>query len=545
MSKIAHYLQEHLAGEVMTNMEVRRHFATDSSIFSITPSVIVYPRSESDIRKTARFTWQLAERGRRVPITSRGLGTDQSGGAIGTGIVMVFPAHMNRIIEFDGKAGVVTVEPGINYGKLQQTLHTYGRFLPPYPASIEYSTLGGAIANNASGEKSVKYGDTAKFVRSMRVVLANGEVIETGRLSKREVNKKLGLSTFEGEVYRAIDTLLEEQHEIIDKVRPPVSKNTAGYNLWDVRHKDGSLDLTPLFIGSQGTLGIITEATLETEAYNPETTVIAAFVDTTEVAEQILADIRSFPSQPSAIEIVNDKLLNFIDEQNPNLLQGVVSKPFPKLVMLIEFDDLNGRQQKKLVKKTEKLLSKVEVTFRTETEDQLKDQLWKIRHSVSWLLTHSEGQAKPVPIIEDGIVPVEQFGEFIKRMEELFEKHKLPGVMWGHAGEAHLHTRPLLDLSQVGDRQKVFKLMDEYYTLVMGLGGSMSGSHNDGRLRAPYLSRLYGEPVYELFVRVKQIFDPHSILNPGVKVNVGLDDIKPLLRQEYSLKHLFDYLPRT
>jgi glycolate oxidase len=207
MSKVAHYLQEHLAGEVMISQDARRYFATDGSILSVTPALIAYPRNENDVRKTARFTWQLAERGRVIPVTARGAGTDQGGAALGAGIILAFPAHMHRILELDDKSGVIVVEPGTNYGKLQQTLQTHDRFLPPFPASLEYSTIGGAVANNAAGEKSVKYGCTRDYVRSLRVVLANGEVIDTGRLKKGELNKKLGMATFEGEVYRAIDQL--------------------------------------------------------------------------------------------------------------------------------------------------------------------------------------------------------------------------------------------------------------------------------------------------------------------------------------------------
>src|ERR1700761_9736250 len=160
MSKAAHYLQEHLLGEVMVSADARRYFATDSSIFSVVPMLVVYPRGENDVRKTARFAWQLAERGRVIPITPRGSGTDQSGAAIGSGIMLVFPAHMNRIVELDPKNGSVVVEPGLNYGRLEQTLHTHERFLPPYPESYEYSTVGGAVANNAAGDKSLKYGAT-------------------------------------------------------------------------------------------------------------------------------------------------------------------------------------------------------------------------------------------------------------------------------------------------------------------------------------------------------------------------------------------------
>ena len=156
MSKVAHYLQEHLIGEVMSSADARQYFSTDASILSVPPSIIVYPHNENDVRKTARFTWQLAERGRVIPITPRGLGTDQSGASLGTGIIIVFPAHMNKVLELDPKTGVVAAQAGINYGKLQQALHTHGCFLPPAPSDIESCTLGGALGNNAGGEKSLK-----------------------------------------------------------------------------------------------------------------------------------------------------------------------------------------------------------------------------------------------------------------------------------------------------------------------------------------------------------------------------------------------------
>src|SRR5258708_7619977 len=265
MNKIAQYLQEHVAGEVVTSVDAREYFATDGSIFTITPSVVVYPRNENDVRKVARFSWQLAERQRVIPITARGAGTDQSGAAIGSGIILVFPAHMNRILELDTKTGNVTVEPGIIYGKLQQTLQTHGRFMPPFPASLEYSTVGGAVANNAGGEKSVKYGSTREYVHTLCAVLANGEAVVTHRLTKRELSKKLGLTTFEGEIYRSLDALLEEHKTTLDHMARHITKNSAGYHLLDVRHRDGSFDLTPLLVGSQGTLGIVTEITFGTE----------------------------------------------------------------------------------------------------------------------------------------------------------------------------------------------------------------------------------------------------------------------------------------
>src|SRR5665213_796602 len=291
MSKVTQYLQEHLTGEVMDSTDARSYFSTDASIFTLTPTTIVYPRGESDVRKTARFTWQLAERGRIIPITARGSGTDQTGAALGAGVIMAFPAHMNRIVELDGKSGQVTVEPGINYGKLQQTLITHGQFLPAAPSTMEYSTVGGAVAKNSSGDKSFKYGDTRTFVQGLRVVLANGEVIETRQQGKRELNKKLGLASFEGEIYRAVDALLEENRETLDSMQRGITKNTAGYDLLDVKSKNG-FDLTPLFVGSEGTLGIITEITLVTIAHTPTTTLIVGMFDDINEAAMAVSSLR-------------------------------------------------------------------------------------------------------------------------------------------------------------------------------------------------------------------------------------------------------------
>ncbi len=545
INKVAHYLQEHLAGEVLSSGEARQHFATDGSVFKVVPSLIVYPKNESDVRKVARFTWQMGERGRPIPITARGAGTDQSGAAIGSGVILAFTAHMNRLLEFDTKSGNVTVEPGLNYGKLEQALHTHDRFLPPYPASFEYSTLGGAIANNSSGEKSFRYGDTRNFVKSLRVVLANGEVIETKRLNKRELSKKLGLANFEGEVYRQLDTLLEENRQVIKDHQLNVTKNSAGYALGKVKGKDGSFDLTPLIVGSQGTLGVVTTATLSTEYYSKTTTLVVAHCDSIEVAEEAILELRKLPDLPSAIEAVDANLLGFVQRQNPNLLKGVIDAPFPKLVLLIEFDNTNDRAQKRMAKRAAKILDKSQIKNQVEDDPDRQESLWQIRRSAAVVTTYAEGSARALPIIEDGVVPVDRLKDYLTGLYEIFDSQGLEAALWGHAGDGNLHVQPILDLGQVGGRQKVFRLIEDYYNLVIKLGGSTTGEHGDGRLRAPYLSRLYGPELYGLFAKVKKVFDPYGTMNPGVKIGVDLEDIKPLLRNEYSLAHLLDHLPRS
>ncbi len=543
MNKIAQYLQGHINGEIITGNDARRHFSTDASIFTITPNVIVYPRNENDIRKTTKFTWQLAERGRVFPITARGSGTDQTGAAIGSGIIIIFPAHLNRILELDNKTGTVTVEPGINYGKLQQTLYTHDRFLPPAPSSMEYSTIGGALANNASGARSLKYGSTLDFVKGLRVVLSNGDVIDAKRLSKRELNKKLGLSTFEGEIYRTIDALIEDNQEVIKKFNLSTTKNAAGYNINLVKRKDGSFDLTPLLVGSQGTLGLITEATLSTLQRKANTTLILAKLETLAVLQQVIIEIRKLPETPSMVEIVDKNLLDMAHKYDPGLISATLKEPMPNFVLLIELDNESDHAQKKLLKRLSRIFKDNAVQYHSETEAHKKEELWKLRESTTAVLLHGEGSAKPIPIIEDGIVPPENLAKFMAGVYEIFKNNNMPISVYGHAGDGHLHIQPILDIGQVGHRQKIFKIMDEYYKLVLNLDGSITGEHGEGRLRTAYLPLQYGADAYEILRKIKETFDPHGILNPGVKIGGGIDTVKPILRDSYDLGHFYSYLP--
>lgn len=543
MSKVADYLRQHIVGEVLTTAAARKFFSTDGSVFSVTPQVVVYPRSTDDIRKIARFSWQLAERGKVVPITARGSGSDQAGGALGDGIVLAFPAHLNKLLELDTKKNLARVQPGINYRNFQDTIKTHGRFLPPYPSSIDFSTIGGAVANNAAGERTVKYGATRNFVRGLQVVLANGELIETRRLSKRELNHKKGLATFEGEVYRQLDGLITDNWELIQSSHKDVSKNSSAYDLADVKLADGSFDLTPLIVGSQGTLGVVSEVEIAIVPNNMNRTLVVAGFSTIDLADEVVADILKLG--PAAVEMVDKTLLEFIEKHYQNQLKGLLEAPFPEILLLIEFDDLGSAVQSKKAKKLSKILSKVTSDFQVTTDYDERDELWKIRHSAAAVIAHTDGNKKALPIIEDGVVPQENFKEFVHKIYGLFKKYGLESAVWGHAGNANLHMQPFLDLSQLGDRQKVFKIMDEYYAMVMKTGGSTAGEHNDGRLRAPYLPALYGTEMYKIFEATKKIFDPHAILNPGVKIGVTKEDQLRDLRHEYNMDKLGHHLPRT
>lgn len=548
MNKIASYLQSHLAGDVLTSDAARDFFATDASILEMKPNVIVYPRNTNDIRKVARFSWQLAEKGHVLPITPRGSGTDQSGAAIGKGIIMAFPAHLERILELDTKQRMVRIQPGINFKSLQETMHTHGMFLPPYPASYKYSTVGGAIMNNTAGEKSIKYGSMRNWVDRLEVVLANGEVIQTGRLSKKVLEKKKGLATLEGDIYRAVDGILTDHaaaiNEYADGLR--VTKNSVGYALESVRGRDGSFDLTPLFVGSQGTLGIVTEAILRLAPFTPHAELMVAGFDSVEQAVQATEEMVRL--NPSALEMVDQHLLDFVEkQQGANPLKNVLEEGAarPAVMLFVEFDDLKEGARKGKIKKAFKALEGLASSAVRAENPEMQERLWSIRHSAAAVINYDKGGKAAVPIIEDGIVPPAQFEKYIKSTYDLFEKHHLEVALWGHAGDCNLHMQPLIDLKKLSDRQKVFKLMDEYYKMVIGLGGSIAAEHNDGRLRAPYVVVQCGQELTDAFVELKKAFDPHGTLNPGVKTGTTLKELAPILRTEYNLAHLSEHLPRT
>ena len=546
MNKVASYLQSHLSGEVFDSPAMRKYFSTDASVLEQMPSLIVYPRSTNDIRKVARFAWQLAEKGHVLPITARGNGTDQTGAAIGEGVVVVFPAHLNKILELDSQQKLVRVQPGVNFKSLQETLNTHGLFLPPCPASYAYSTVGGAIANNAAGEQSFKYGTMTEWVDKLEVVLANGELIQTGRVSKKDVEKKKGLATLEGELYRTVDGIYSEFGDYIDTYYDnlKVSKDSIGYDLRDVMRRDGSIDLTPLFVGSQGTLGIITEAIIRTTPHNPHTTLLVAAFDDIQQALEAIEAMRD--ATPSALEMIDKNLMEFAEAEQhvvfpTELVDGELK---PAALLFAEFDDdkrVRDKKLKRLKRALDKLTDRVVIT--EDYEEQ--EKLWGLRHLSSVVVNYNHAGHIAIPIVEDASVPQERLGELLQLIEKIFTEHHLSFATWGHAGDANLHVYPMVDLSKLADRQKALKLMGDYYKAVLALGGSIAGEHNDGRLRAPFVGLQVGDELLEVFKKLKKGFDPHGVLNPGVKTGTNLKQLVEMLRKDFSLTHLSDHLPRT
>jgi FAD/FMN-containing dehydrogenase len=445
-------LQSQLLGSVTDKPEVLEYFSTDSSLFQITPLAVIYPQNTADVRKTVQFVAERAAAGKELSLVGRGKGSDQSGGAVGEGMQVVFPAHMSKLLRLD--RDTVTVQPGILFKTLQQTLHTHGRWIPAYPASLDYSTIGGAVAQDASGEKSVKYGPMRDYVKGLKVILSDGSLIETHRLGGRELSRKKGLSTLEGEIYRKVDSLLLDHEALIKKHTLRTSKNAAGYALSKVRHKDGSFDLSQVFIGSQGTLGLITEITLKTLPYNPRTTLVAGYFDTSEALGAAVTKLRALG--PCAMEMVDRNLLDFVQNNYPGELTDLLPESSPKAVLLIEFDDTSQLTQKVKSGRAQRILSKHASSSRLSTDPVEQVALWKIRRSVSSWMWQADSSKPALPFVNDGIVPPDRLTAFLDKTYKLLAKHDLDAAIWGHAGDAHIHLQPRLDLSKKKDVDKLF-----------------------------------------------------------------------------------------
>jgi len=541
MSKVAAYLQEHILGEVSTNASVLKAMSTDASVLEITPELVIYPRVTNDIRKVARFAWQLAEKGHIMGLTARGSGTDQTGAAIGGGATIVMPAHMNGICEFDAKQKLVRVQAGLNAGALNDALALHGMAIPALPVSQQYSTVGGAVANNASGYLSGLYGDMRNWVHQVEVVLANGDVLQTQRISKRELSKKKGMQTFEGEIYRNLDNLIEDSKQMMtDKLADNVRDNVGYAAITQVKQKDGSFDLTPLLVGSQGTLGIVSEMILKTEFVSTSQSVVAASFTTKELARDVLDQLRSL--YPVFLEYFDGALFDNATARGKKYDICKSDDGLVGAVILVGFDDFNEHARLRKAKKAAKLLeavaSKVLRANGTEAVDLLA-----LRDVTTYAITPTGKHMSAPSLIDGAYVPFRRSEDFAKAVEALAAKYHVELPLHGRMLDNIYYTRPVLELQKVGDKQKIFKLLDEYTKVVDAHGGHIIGEAGEGRVKARFAHAQLDDEVAALFTSVKSIFDPSGILNPGVKQVVELRQLVSELRSDYDTTSLASYSP--
>jgi len=526
MNKIAVYLNEHLLGEVTSSKAMRRRYSRDGSVLSITPEIVAFPRITNDIRKVARFSWQLAEKGHPLGLTIRGVGSDTTGGAIGKGMVMSTSVHLNNILTLLTKDRLVQVQPGVTFEALNNALKWQGLALPNSPRNERYGTIGGAIATNALGSN----GEVSAAVEKLEIVLANGDLIETGRVNKHELNKKLGLQTFEGEIYRKIEGLIEDNEELVKQLAADSTRDNIGYkSLALVKEKDGSFDLTPLFIGSQGTLGIISEIVLKTEFYKDQTFAVAV-VDDAGMARDITD--RLIELEPSVLRTIDGELFRRAAKlgAKASLLGSVEAIGS---VIYIEFNDQSDRAQLVKLKKMRKLLNKLSVGMVDSSDHQI-DEFEAVLEVGDSLRRAENDNAIGLPIIDGAFIPAGRREAFTEALAEMSAKNHIELPLEINVLTGTIDAYPILKLDVIGDKQKLFRLINDYAELVAKNDGAFISDGSEGRLKANAAWATITESEAHLYEQLRAIFDPFGTLNPDVKQKNDIRSLVSSLRTSYD-----------
>lgn len=539
-------LRSGLDGEVFIDNTTLKQYSRDASIFEIMPEIVVYPKHTKDVESVVRFATKYKKEYPTLSITARSAGTCMSGGSINNSIILDFTKYINKIISVSSTEAIV--EPGCFYRDFEKETKKVNAIMPSYTASKELCTVGGMVSNNSGGERTIKFGKTARYVKRLEVVFTDGNTYTIEPLTKSELEMKSAGSNFESSLYQNIYALILQNEAIIKNARPNVSKNSAGYALWDIWNSvTETFDLCKLITGSQGTLGIITEITFALVPVEKHSNVVAIFMPTLDNLGSIVQDI--VPLKPDSFESYDDysmklavrfffdffKYLGFIETIKLGFrflpeAKMIITGGIPKLTLLVEF---SGNDEQYIEKQLEMTANKARAYGFKSHVAKNKDEAekyWKIRReSFNMLRRHMTGR-RTAPFIDDIIVHPEHMASFLPKLQSLLKEYTLTYTIAGHAGDGNFHIIPLMDLSLLETHQTILELSKKVYTLVGEYGGSITAEHNDGIIRTPFLEQMFGQEVCILFKQTKELFDPTYILNPGKKVGGTFDDIKKYMR---------------
>ncbi len=530
-------LYDAVDGDVDISEAGRDTASRDASIFEIRPEAVVYPKYTEDLRRLVRFVTDH----QGCHLTARSAGTDMSGGPLTDSIVVDFTRYFNRIIKVtDGSA---ITQPGVYYRDFDAaTMVSGGQIMPSYPASRELCTVGGMVANNSGGEKTLSYGKTERYIRRLRMVCSDGNEYEFKPLSSAELGAKKSSAGFEGELYRRMDALLTENAEIIEKARPRVSKNSCGYYLWNVSRGGGdkNFDLTQLIVGSQGTLGLITEIEFALVKPKKHSRLLIVFLKDLKMLAETTKHILAF--KPESFESYDDHTFRVAARFLPQLIRQMGGNIFklgwsfipevlavlrggvPKLVLMAEFTADTPEGATRMAEEAKASLKGLHEKSRVTETAEDAHKYWVIRRESFNMLRHHSGDLRTAPFIDDFAVLPEKLPEFLPRLYAILDTYKLTYTIAGHVGDGNFHIIPLMDLHEAHSHEVIKELSVKVYELVHEFGGTITAEHNDGLIRTPFVKMQYGEEVYRLFEKVKKIWDPQGIFNPGKKVGTTWEE---------------------
>lgn len=535
MSKIAQYLNEHTLGDVSVNPELRREFSVDRSVLTIRPEIVVYPRTTGDIRKVTKFTYQLSGKGHNIGVVPRGKGMNVTGAAIGRGIVLDASRYMNRILEFDAKQRLIRVQPGLSCNALNEAMKIQGYYMPALANSRD-GTIGGALADGVTGDVGVDSSRIIDSAKELEIVLANGDAIQTRRYSKREVSKKIAQTDFEGEIYRAVEALIEENEDLINRIDQDAFDN-GGYNsIARVRQKDGSIDLTPLFVGSQGTLGFVSEMIMQVDFYNEEKSVVAMAFSAQQSLRDMFEEIRKL--SPEKAIVIDSKMISAACSKGYShslVKQARESRRQIAGIILCVFTDFSERSRKRKVKKCMKAAESLNATaVISGSDDESIAEICAVEGIIYGAAHASDSDFVAPPLFTGAYVPSERVGDLAGAIHKLEMQNEVAMPYYADINRSIYNFYPQFKYRTVQERRRMLKVYDMFSGIVDTYGGSIVAAAGEGRVKSPFAMRNVSPELINLYTKIRNIFDPQKTLNPGVKQSIELREIVGALRQSYN-----------
>ena len=497
-------LKEKLGSKVQWDVVTLQLYSTAACFYEISPLAVVVPENINDIVSVIEICRKY-----KIPVLPRGAGSSLSGNSVAEAVVLDLTKHFTSIeILGDDK---IKSEVGVILNQLQERIKPQNRKFAPDPSSGNVCVIGGMLGNNSGGPHTLKHGNMYKHVDEVSVVLSNGKVFSAKNILLDDIDK---LDDFHRPYYEKVKSLLETYATAIKDSRTFTTKSANGYQVWDIL-TDTHLNMASLMVGSEGTLGVFTEAVLKIIPKYPKRGVISFYFDEIEKMGTAVQRLRSLGA--SAIEFVDHSFIELALSFKPELkkfLPGHV-----RYLLYVEFEGSSEDEINKNFSESVDTIGKdnlAEVGAYSTDEDEIVD-IFKIRKAATVILNKLPNNEKPIPFTEDASIHPDLFPKFLVDISKLLKQYSFKYVVFGHAGDGNLHIRPLLDFKDDGMYQSAQKFMESFVDLVIEYNGSLTGEHGDGRLRTPYLGKRFPKLI-PLFEKIKSLFDPERIMNPDIIV---------------------------
>ena len=525
LSEFLNELQGCVAGDLRTDRHNRMLYSTDASIYQLLPYGVLIPETMADVHAAVEAAAKY-----RVPLLPRTAGSSLAGQAVNEALVVDFTRHLDQILEVNAEEQWVRVQPGVVLDALNLHLRPYGLQFGPDPASSDRAALGGIVSNNSTGAHSILYGMTADHVLALDVILSDGSTANFGPLDEAELARRQRGNTLENQIYRQIAALTgdPDNQEIVRSGTPRHWRRCGGYNLdrfipggvsfqWP---RDPRFNLAKLVSGAEGGLAVIKEIKLNLVPLPEQTALALVHFDSLHRALSAVPHI--LETDPSAVELLDNLGLTLCKEvpEYARLLATFVDGD-PNCILITEFYGESRAALEAKLQRLERHLEQAQagaISVVTALDDRTQANVWKVRKVGLGLLMSIKGDHKPIPFIEDAAVPVEHLAEYVTRVEQFCNELGTNVAYYAHASAGCVHVRPLINSKDAQDVAKLTEITAFSAELLGEYGGSLSSEHGDGRARSWLNETFFGEELYNLYCRVKQIFDPQAILNPGTVV---------------------------